>query len=76
MELLENLKNIISKANYFEKSKNYYFENHICKETGKTIKVDLDFKLSNENDDKIMKFGLCNNCKTLFYYYDFESSSF
>lgn len=76
MELLDNLKDIILNANSFEKSKNYYFENHICEKTGNNTKVNLDFKLSNENNDKIMKLGICQHCKKVFYYYDFESNSF
>ncbi len=76
MELLDSLKDIMSKANGFEKSKNYYFENHICNQTGNNIKVNLDFKLSTETNDKIMKFGICEHCKKVFYYYDFESKTF
>ncbi len=75
MELLDSLKDIILNAKSFEKSKNYYFENHICEKSGNNIKVKLDFKLSNEKNDKIMKFGICNECKKVFYYYDFESKS-
>lgn len=76
MELLDTLKDIMLNADSFEKSKNYYFENHICKKTGNNIKVNLDFKLSNEDNDKIMKLGICKHCKKVFYYYDFESKSF
>ncbi len=75
MELLDSLRDIMSNATGFEKSKNYYFENHICQKTGNNIKVNLDFKLSTENNDKIMKFGMCKHCKKVFYYYDFESHS-
>ncbi len=76
MDLLENIKDIMLNASSFEKNKNYYFQNHICKKTGNNIKINLDFKLSNDNTDKIMKFGICKECNKVFYYYDFESSSF
>ena len=76
MDLLYNLKDIMLNATNFYESKNYYFENHICEKTGNNIKINLDFKLSNENTDKIMKFGQCKECNTIFYHYDFEAGSF
>lgn len=74
MELLTSLKNIMENATDFEKSKNFYYENHICQKSGNNKKVELNFKLSNDNTDKIMKFGICQDCKKVFYYYDFEST--
>ncbi len=74
--MLENLKSMFENAEEFVQSKNFYFENHICKKSGETKRVNLDLKLSKDNDDKIVKFGMCQECKTLFYKYDFESNSF
>lgn len=76
MELLSSLKEIMQNAKSFEKTKNFYFENHICQEDGNNKKINLEFKLSNDNTDKIMKFGICNKCGKVFYCYDFESKSF
>lgn len=75
MELLGSLKDCVQNAIYYKKSKNFYFEYHICEKTGNNKKVNLDFKLSTEKSDQIMKFGMCPECKTVFYYYDFESKS-
>lgn len=75
MELLESLKDIISNASSFEQTKNFYFINHICEKTGDTVKVNLNYKLSTDNNDKIMKFGICDHCKKVFYCYDFENNS-
>lgn len=73
MELLTTLKNIIETATSFEKCKNFYYESHICEKLGNTKKVNLNFKFSMDNTDKIMKFGICEDCKKMFYCYDFES---
>ena len=75
MELLDNLKDIILNGTGFYESKNYYFEHHICEKTGNNIKVNLDFKLSNDNTDKVVKFGICKQCQKVFYRYDFENNS-
>lgn len=75
MELLENLKDIFNTASSFEQTKNYYFENHICHKTGDNIKINLNYKISSDDNDKIMKFGICNDCKKVFYHYDFENNS-
>lgn len=74
MDLLTSLKNIMENVADFEKSKNFYYENHICQKSGNNKKVDLSFKLSNDKTDKIMKFGICQDCKKVFYCYDFEST--
>lgn len=73
MDLLTSLKNIMQNATDFEKSKNFYYESHICQKSGNNKKVDLNFKLSNDTTDKIMKLGICKDCGKVFYCYDFES---
>lgn len=75
MELLSSLKEIMQNAQDFQKTKNFYFENHICEKDGNNKKVYLEFKLGNDNTDKIMKFGICKDCGKAFYCYDFESKS-
>lgn len=76
MDLLENLKNMVQTATEYKQCKNFYFENHTCEKTNENVKVNLDFKLSSDLDDKIMKFGICKHCNTLFYHYDYEARSF
>ena len=75
MELLDELK-AISKAEDFLETKNYYYEYHLCKATGKKEKVQLDFILSNELTDKILKFGFCKECNLCIYHYDYNSKNF
>ncbi len=75
MELLDILKNISSTAKSFEQTKNFYFVNHICEENGNNVKIMLNYKLSTDENDKILKFGICQHCKKLFYCYDFENNS-
>lgn len=76
MDLLDNLKDMMATATDFKYCKNFYFENHLCTKTNEFVKINLDFKLSIETDDKVMKFGICKHCNTLFYHNDFEAKSF
>ena len=73
MELLILLKEIMEKTKSFEKTKNFYFENHTCEKDGNNKRINLEFKLANDNTDKIMKFGFCQDCGKGFYCYDYES---
>lgn len=76
MDLLKEAAAIFVNAKNFYETKNYYFERHNCKDCGEDIKIMLDFMLSNETTDKLLKFGYCENCKTLFYHNDFTSKRF
>ncbi len=76
MDLLQEIKDVFKNVEKFQESKNYYFEKHICEETGENKKVLLDFTLANETTDKILRFGYCEGCKTLFYHKDFSSKRF
>lgn len=76
MDLLEDIKNILTDSQDFIESQSFYFVNHKCEKTGKTIKVQLDYKLSCDLNDSIVKFGQCSECKTCFYHKDFESRTF
>lgn len=74
MDMLDKLKacNDIKK---FINTSNYYFENHNCTKTGNNIKVQLNFTLSNDIDDNILRFGICPECGICFYHKDFQSKS-
>ncbi len=71
MDMLDALKKL-GKAREFESSKNYYFEKHVCK-NGEEIKVMLDLTLSNDNDEDILRIGLCPKCGKLYYHKDYIS---
>ncbi len=70
MDIYKDFKDIVN-ADNLQKSANYYFETHEC--GGQPVKVMMDYKLSVENSDKIVKFGKCEQCGTLFYHLDYES---
>lgn len=74
MELIEVLKDIGAK-NEFVKSGNYYYERHICSD-GEEKKVMMDYTLSSDTTDKILRFGVCEDCGRVFYHNDFSSKSF
>lgn len=76
MEIFELFTNIKENSRNIKECKNFYFENHICEKSGNNKKINLEFKLSNDNTDKIIKFGICKECNTIFYCNDFESNSF
>lgn len=73
MDYLALLKGFGADVENYKETKNYYYENHICQATGDNKKVNLDYILSNELTDKVLRFGVCNSCKTCFYHYDFIS---
>lgn len=73
MDLLSKLKEI-SKVSDFEETKNYYFQTHLC--NNKEVKVMLDYTLSNDTDDNILRFGICPHCGKCFYHKDFQSKGF
>ncbi len=75
MDLLQELQKIAGKDD-FEESSNYYFQRHSCEKSGKEEKVMLDFTLSNDKTDKILRFGLCEHCGKVFYHRDFSAKSF
>lgn len=73
MELLSILKKVSGSTEFVE-SGNYYYEHHQCKDGD--VKVMLDFTLSNDMDDSILRFGICPHCGKCFYHKDFESKGF
>lgn len=56
-------------------SKNYHYQMHHCKVKNEEVKVDMDLQLKKESSTRIINFGLCPHCKTLFYHKDFLSRS-
>lgn len=60
----------------FEQTKNYYFDNHKCSAAGNnTVRIRLDYTLSNDVDDAILRFGVCGDCGLCLYHKDFQSKS-
>lgn len=75
MDLLSILKEA-SDSKEFKESKNYYFEKHNCHKKGEEVKVMLDYTLSTDLSDEILRFGKCAHCGVCFYHKDYESKSF
>lgn len=73
MDLLSKLKEV-SKSTDFVETSNYYYQTHSC--NNNEVKVMLDFTLSNDRDDSILRFGICPHCGKCFYHKDFESKGF
>lgn len=72
MEILEGLKNILNSSESYIHSKNFYFENHDCKNDGQK-KIVMNYIVRMDDNKKIVKVGFCNQCKTLVYHEDFDS---
>lgn len=72
MEELLELKQYMDSAKSFVRTKNYYFENHMCKNAGESKRVQLEreYKLP---DDKVIRFGKCQCCGVIFYHETYES---
>lgn len=73
--LLRELK-IIGKAKEFAETKNYYYDYHICPNTGENEKVMLDFTLKNDLTDEILRFGMCQKCGLCCYHKDYQGKDF
>lgn len=73
MDLLSVLKEASASKEFIE-SKNYYFQTHMC--GSEEVKVMLDYTLSSDISDKILRFGVCPCCGKCFYHRDYESKGF
>ncbi len=74
-DLLNYLKSTGSIKNFAE-TKNYYFDYHNCPACGNNkIKIRLDYTLSNDIDDAILRIGICEDCHLCLYHKDFQSKS-
>lgn len=73
MDLLSKIKEA-AQASDFVETKNYYFQTHLC--NNDEVKVMLDYTLSNDKDDSILRFGICPQCGKCFYHKDFQSKGF
>lgn len=72
LEYIKTLKGITS----FEETKNYYFDNHKCAKAGnESVRLRLDYTLSNDMDDAILRVGVCPECGLCLYHRDFQSKS-
>lgn len=74
MDILEAVRDMLNEATAFEATKNFYFTKHQC--GGKDITVRLEYCILREQDEKTVHFGLCPECKTMFYHEDHEVKSF
>ena len=72
MDLLNVLREAGKSENY-KKTSNFYYEDHICEKSGNTIRIRLDYMLSNELTVDVLRFGVCGECDTCFYHNDFQS---
>ena len=70
-EIIKDFTAAVSMAETAVKSSNYYFEKHTCKVTGETSQIRFDNMLRKESGDKLLKFGVCPDCGTLFYHETF-----
>ncbi len=77
MYMLNNVKAMLNEAEAYVKTSNFYYENHICqKNGGENVKVDFNLTLKHGKDGKIINFGICKHCKTIYYHEDYDSKSF
>lgn len=75
MDLLEKLRAFAQSKEFIE-SRNYYYDYHICSKTNEKEKISLDFTLSNDITDEIIRFGKCEKCGICIYHKDFQNNSF
>jgi hypothetical protein len=60
----------------FKETKNYYYDNHNCPSQGNNIiKIRLDYMLSSDLDDAVLRVGICEKCGLCLYHKDFQSKS-
>ena len=77
MEMLKKVNEMLNEAIEFQATGNYFFQTHFCQQVQFEIKVQLDYRLIEEKFDKLINFGICPECKTVFYHEDeFKSEHF
>lgn len=74
MDILKAVQDIFKNSTDYIEVKNFYYENHKCEKNGNNKKVMLDFILSNETSDDIIRLGKCSECGKVFYHKDFKSN--
>ena len=72
MDLLSEVKQILTEGENFTKTNNFFFEKHMCVAKNELLKVELKHTVRDNNTDDITNFGICPACKTVFYH---EASS-
>lgn len=76
MDLLEVLQSFNKKVDNYTETSNYYYQYHNCSKIGNNIKILLDYTLLYEKTSEIVKFGICEDCRTCFYHRDYKTRSF
>ena len=74
MPLFDDTRAILSSATAFVKSKNYFYEDHVCEATGKTERVSLIYYTCADKTRERVNFNICPHCKLVFYNETFESA--
>jgi hypothetical protein len=72
IDLIRNNRDISS----VEETSGYYYTQHTCATTGESKRVKLDYTLSSDLDDRIIRFGICEDCGKCYYHKDYESKMF
>ena len=75
LDLLQTLKSFQGVKD-FEETTSFYYTFHKCPEKGEHTKVMLDYTLSVETGDEILKIGVCPHCGKGFCYRDFQTKNF
>ena len=75
MDLLAQL-SLFAQIKKFEETNNYYYTYHNCPQNGENTKIQLDYTLSTDLSDDIIKLGTCPHCHTGFYHRDHDSRTF
>ena len=72
MNLLGDIKDVLVASRKSVKTNNFFFEKHMCESKNEKIKVELLYTIRNNDSHDITNFGICPECKTIFYH---EASS-
>lgn len=75
MKELQNLKEYLESAVEYKATRNYYYEDHICPQTKEKIRVSLKMQFR-PSEDRIILFGKCPMCQTIYYHETYEASRF
>ncbi|MBR6399985.1 MAG: hypothetical protein IKS17_02015 [Firmicutes bacterium] len=73
MDMMEVLRGIGCAKN-FKSTSNFYYDDHICGKSGDNIRIRLDYVLSNEVTDDVLRLGVCPDCGLCLYHRDHQSS--
>lgn len=74
MDMLQKLKECMN-IKEFVNTSNYYYERHSCTVSHTQVKVQLDYTLSSDTDNDILRFGICPHCGICFYHKDVHNKN-